>query len=867
MTAVTAGMLLAAPAAEADLRVGKNFRMLTDTSPARLKDAVGLAVNPRNPRHIVAINAEWLRDACEYNVSFNGGRTWRSGDLRVPDGFSAPCKVGGHLASPIDGGVAFGKGNRVYATYASARVNAQNQEQGNSVLVARSTNGGRTFGTPVVALEGGPPVTQANAGEPVLGGPDYGLPKLAVERGRGKGGRDRVYVVAADGEASHEGNLRTENTAVTVSNNGGATWAPRSIANGDENAIEQSQPAIGRGGVVYVAWRTRGRAPCGVPPLNLRCPTVPAPGGGTTPLPAGTQVFSPEGHMVVGRSDDQGRTWTRVRTARVTGYQHECTSPNFPGCPGTPQSQQAVISFTASTFPRLATDPRSGNVHLVYGEGPPGPGAAQVRSSSRRRARKADHFIDPDLDVYYQRSTNGGAGFSAPRVINDPAPRPGSEVTQTRHPNVSVAPNGRVDITWQDRRHWYRGCVHTHGACQESRLGDTYYAYSRNRGASFSRTIRVTDRSINNDVGTDYRFGAYWDYGPVSVPLGRDRILFAWMDSRLGNYENDAMDIFLAELNLRARGPVPVRRVRGHDPIDLSVRLSRHAYPGGGESVLAATFASRPWTRVVIANHRAGGSVLAGGVLARGVLGPVLLSRASSLPGSVRREIRRLKPVGAYVVGTEQQLSPRVVSQLAALGVPADQVVRLSGSGPAGNAAAVAQAIDRRTSSERSAGAPAFNAAVIGNFGRPVDAAAASALAANRRLPVLYVDRNSVPQSTADALRSLGIRNTLVIGGSRSVSAGVMSQLPGPRRLGGNSARSVSRAITRESRIQGLPSNIAYVADRPIDAELLGAAVGRIGGLVVLSRNPARTAARAVRELRLSRILYRGLVHVQSRRR
>ena len=431
MTAV----LLSAGGAQARIGVGENYRLLSDPRPERGKDAVGFAVNPRNERHIVEVNADWNDGECEYNVSFDRGRTWRGGDLAAPTGFSPlPCAVGRHLAAHMDGSVVFGSGENVYTTFASPRAVPGGADQGKSVLVAASRDGGRTFRTAVVALSGGPSVEQ---------GPDYVLPKLAVERGGGRGERrrpDRLYVVAGSTEVEHEA-LPGENTVLAVSDDAGRTWSGPLRANGpDEAALEQSQPVIGRDGALYVAWRERGRA-------------------------AEPGRFLPQGFVVVGRSTDRGRTWTRVRTAQVTGYVHE----------GPPQPPFATVqTFTASTFPRLVADPRSGNLYLAYGEGPK-PAPTRASGAMRRgpvRARAADHFIHPDLDVYFQRSTNGGRTWSAPAQINDPLPVR-TEITQTRHPNLSVAPNGRVDIVWHDRRHWYRGCVHTHRPCEEARLGDT----------------------------------------------------------------------------------------------------------------------------------------------------------------------------------------------------------------------------------------------------------------------------------------------------------------------------------------------------------------------------------------------------------
>ncbi len=836
LAAMAAGSLLLASAAEAQigqLRTDNNYRLFQDPRPFRGKDAVGLAVNPRNARHVVEIQQDLLDGECEFNVSFDGGRTWRGGDLQAPAGFSPrPCTVGNHLANQVDGGVTFGSGQNVYLTFSAARLNAKGEEEGLSAIVARSTNGGRTFGRGVVALSAGQPVQRVPTptGQPVrfIGGPEFALPKIAVDPGRGARGSDRVYVVAAAEQAEDPlsllGQRRDEDTALSVSNDGGASWGPRRNVNPPtENAIEQSQPVVGRRGILYVAYRTRGIQARGV-------------------------AVTPEGFVTVARSTDQGQSFQRARTAQVRGYVLEAppgVEVKFPF--------NTSRTFTASTFPRLAADRRSGNVYLTYGNGPspppqPVPGTA----------RAADHFIDPSLDVWFQRSTDGGALWSPPRKLNDEVPLSG-EITQTRHPNLSVAPNGRLDIAWHDRRHWYRGCLHTHVECEETRLGDTYYVYSTNGGRTFSRDRRITDRSHGNDVGYDYRFGTYWDYGPFPIALGNSRVLFAWMDSREGNFNNDNQDIYLAQLNLNASRRVPVSSVTGRGTSDLSVRLSRLTYPGGPEAVLGGTFVTRPFTRLVIVNDRDTAGALAGGVLARANIGTLLASPAGGLPANVASEVRRLGPIGAYVIGDGRSLSPRVVAQLAAAGVPKDQIARISGGSPAANAALIARSMDRRGAVEKAAGLPAFDAAVIANPKSP-EAGSASALAAHRRLPVLYVNGNSVPPATRNALRELGIKRTLVIGGPRVVSQAAARSLPSPKRLGGGDAYATSRAVVAESRVRGLPENIGYVADARGSPAFVGAAVARLGGLLMLSPNPEATAVRTAARLGLSGLIDRLVV-------
>jgi hypothetical protein len=145
--------------------------------------------------------------------------------------------------------------------------------------------------------------------------------------------------------------------------------------------------------------------------------------------------------------------------------------------------------------------------------------------------------------------------------------------------------------------------------------------------------------------------------------------------------------------------------------------------------------------------------------------------------------------------------------------------------------------------------------AVIANPGTP-EAAAASALAASLKLPILFVDsRNTVPGPTSAAITSLGIKKLLIVGGTGSVNATVATNLglvPGVTtvtRVNGSGAEpySTSEAVLNEAKTRGLPANVVYVADgaRPIDGALLGAAVGRLNGLMLFTHGASTDEAEA----------------------
>ena len=224
-------------------------------------------------------------------------------------------------------------------------------------------------------------------------------------------------------------------------------------------------------------------------------------------------------------------------------------------------------------------------------------------------------------------------------------------------------------------------------------------------------------------------------------------------------------------------------------------------------------------------------AALVGGVLARHRMAPVLATPAGGLTSAVSDEVDRMDPVGAYILGDTSAVGAAVETDVEGRDIP---VTRFD-QPPAEMAAAVAEELDLRTDEAIADGEPAFDGVIVVNPDDP-DSAAASVLAANRRLPVLFVAAGSIPAATQAALDDLDIDTTLVVGDNQAVSNDVVSELPNAQRLSGADVYGTSTAVTIESRARGLPANIVYVADgdEPMQAALAGSAVARAGGLLLL---------------------------------
>ncbi len=187
--------------------------------PGRGHFEPSLAVNPRNPRNLLAV----CSPGPNAYVSFDGGLTWRSGGTLQPP----PDSGGGNMSAAFDSaGRGFACGSFGSAVKAGA-----------SVLVWRTEDGGRTFTRSVVAGQGA----------------NLDRPWLAAERHS----PEVVHVVWSEGSASGP----TTGLRYARSSDGGRAFdAPRTIAR-RTTGLGNPIVACGPPGTVYILYSTgRGAA-------------------------------------------------------------------------------------------------------------------------------------------------------------------------------------------------------------------------------------------------------------------------------------------------------------------------------------------------------------------------------------------------------------------------------------------------------------------------------------------------------------------------------------------------------------------------------------------------------------------------------
>ena len=151
-----------------------------------------------------------------------------------------------------------------------------------------------------------------------------------------------------------------------------------------------------------------------------------------------------------------------------------------------------------------------------------GPGGALYASWAGAR--------NGDEDVFLRRSDDGGASWSDPVRVND---NPLADGTDQYLPRVAVAPAGRVDVLFYDRRNDPANVA-----------TDAYLASSDDGGRTFAN-VRISSESFSSEVGPTFGPAYGTDFGTRLGLDSTDGESYAtWTDTRLGNEDNGRQDVF-----------------------------------------------------------------------------------------------------------------------------------------------------------------------------------------------------------------------------------------------------------------------------------------------------------------------------------
>lgn len=253
---------------------------------------------------------------------------------------------------------------------------------------------------------------------------------------------------------------------------------------------------------------------------------------------------------------------------------------------------------------------------------------------------------------------------------------------------------------------------------------------------------------------------------------------------------------------------IATKRLAGDSRTLTAVAIAKEGWPNGSQAVVLARGDNFP-------------DALAGVTLAAAYDAPILLTDNKILSSEASQEISRLQPQTIYILGGTGAISQAIEDELSATYI----VKRLNGASRYETAASIAAYL-------KEAGKITTNEAVIAFAHNFPDALAISSWAAHNAVPILLTEKNTIPDATSTALKSLQISKTIIVGGTGVISSDVAALLPDPTRYGGNNRYETARDI-----INGLheqTDNLFLATGQNFPDALAGSALAAKYGMPIL---------------------------------
>jgi hypothetical protein len=473
---VAAG-LAAAPAAfaAAPVRVTSAVNATPDdVNPHRIYATPAIAVDPENPDHVAAVAVEIRSRTCSFIRSTNGGRSWTRPDATPTlDAYPFCFQT---ETGPAQAVVAFGRNGTLYYGYAGWDTSDSLSDwpigqgggwKGNVSVLVAKSN---DFG------DSWQTTVVRNARGLQGDNQENNRPVSTLMVDTTSGPDDIVYV-------GWTGTRRDRNKPLmAMSRDAGRTWSDPIDLTGNYFEDESVRQAI--------ASATRAERTPAVSGIDFSWPEFTLDARGNLYSVWAARTFRgpqlDQSGAYLSRSTDGGRTFTAREITPIPDTLY---------------------------YPELAWTPEGGpqgTLHLVYEkEGVPG-------------ARWVD-------DIFHRRSVDGGDTWGPPVKLNDDG-QPEKLIGQF-HPDIVVAPSGRIDVAWWDFRN-----------DNGNFANDIYLTSSSNNGETWSPNVRVTDRSIPRRVGVWYG-NADIRQAPGMAATDRFTIV-AWDDTRNTDGTNESQDIY-----------------------------------------------------------------------------------------------------------------------------------------------------------------------------------------------------------------------------------------------------------------------------------------------------------------------------------
>ena len=455
-------------AAEAGLRLTKPVNATSfNVDPDRTYSAPAFIVDPENSSTILASYFEMRSKRCGLLRSTDNGQHWKNLDATLaPDSYPFCFTSNGSvLQTPL----AFGRNHTLY--YALSGWDTQdNPRNGNvSIMLARSTDLGDSWQTTMVENARGKQGDDTETNRPLQG--------LAVDSHSGP--QDIIYVAWRQNHPVPQAPVAVPSRPeLAISRDGGKTFeTPINLAAGVFDSAEERQ----------IAYKAATSPP---PPDQDKASSF----GGQNPFV---------------NLDDKGN----VYVVWPTGFANFAAANRPPNAIYLSKSTDHGKTFTASKIEDYKRgNPDFGSLRMLWSPKGGPDGTLHLISEGTDRPE-----IAGEKDVFYRRSTDGGKTWTR-KILNDDDP---AQVFFQFDPNISMAPNGRIDVAWWDTRD---------ASPKGLTANDVYYTYSNDNGLTWAKNVRITDQSVDRTVGVWLNnFNMDTQPGLISTNA---YALFGWDDTR-----------------------------------------------------------------------------------------------------------------------------------------------------------------------------------------------------------------------------------------------------------------------------------------------------------------------------------------------
>ena len=369
------------------LQFGANLRLSDEHFTRRLisQTEPAIAVNPANGSNLVAgfhdLFPHTQDFVCRFTSTINGGTSWTLGG-------STPLRTSGNFCS--DSAIAADANGNFYFAYLDITFGSQRSD----IDVAKSTDGGMTFDTFSVAVNG----------QPSRNFPDKEY--IAVDTQAGSPFKGNIYITWTDFLNPHDRKaLDNGQIKAVVSSDGGSTWSTPVAVSGSAQfpeAISGSLPVVAPDGTIFVFYAD---FIAGTGPLSIK--------------------FS--------KSTDGGVNWSAPadvasHLSSPGRFRLKNADPSFGAIPGR--------GFRSNSFPTAVIAPDS-TIFVAWADFP---GGSCVNDGTGRPPCT-------NSDVRLSFSKDGGASWTKPAKVTDE-----TNATDQFFPWIATHPDGRLSIIWQDKR-------------------------------------------------------------------------------------------------------------------------------------------------------------------------------------------------------------------------------------------------------------------------------------------------------------------------------------------------------------------------------------------------------------------------------